>query len=613
MSDSRLRRLLLGAFLLATVTIALYWTVQSFDFVNFDDDVYVKENSHVQNGLSREGLIWALTTFHGGNWHPLTWVSHMADVEAYGLDAGGHHRTNALIHTASSVFLFLVLSAMTHSLWASALVAALFAIHPLHVESVAWVAERKDVLSGFFWILTMGAYTVYVRQPTVLRYLLVVFSFLLGLLSKPMAVTLPFVLLLLDCWPLQRLKDARTVFNRRVPRGSMSARGAVARLVIEKVPLFILAAAFSALTLVAQKEVGAVWSIDKMHFGTRAANALVSYMAYIRKTVWPVDLAVLYPHGGMPEAWIVGVSALLLVSITVLAIRNMRGMPFLLVGWLWYLGTLVPVIGIVQVGSQAMADRYTYIPLVGLFIALAWGAERLVAVCPGLKRPVVLSSLVVLSGLMLLARAQVETWKNTVTLFEQALAVTEVNPLAHHNIGAFYMDQNDCGKAVPHFLEAIRMKEQYASPYHGLGVCASRETPQTGAMYFFRKALELDPRLTRALMDRGVLLMNQGKFDAAAEDFEQALRIMPDHEAAHANLGLVRLREGKLAAAESHLSEARRINPDSVEVANNLGLLCVEQGRIDEAAAWFRQALERVPGHPEIERNLRILTKTSES
>jgi Tfp pilus assembly protein PilF len=613
MSDSRLRRLLLGAFLLAAVTIALYWPVQSFDFVNFDDDVFVKENRHIRDGLSREGLLWTCTTFHGGNWHPLTWVSHMADVEAYGLDAGGHHRTNALIHTASSVLLFLVLSAMTHSLWASALVAALFAIHPLHVESVAWVAERKDVLSGFFWIVTLGAYAWYERRPTMSRYLLVVLSFTIGLFSKPMGVTLPFVLLLLDAWPLQRLKDARTVFDGWVPRGLMSVRCAGARLVIEKVPLFILAAAFSVLTLVAQKEVGAVWSVDKMPIVVRIANALVSYMSYIRKTVWPVDLAVLYPHAGMPEAWIVGVSALTLVSITVLAMRNMRDMPFLLVGWLWYLGTLVPVIGIVQVGSQAMADRYTYIPLIGLFIALAWGAERLVAVCPGLKRPVVVSSLVVLSGLMLLARAQVETWKNTVTLFEQALAATEVNPLAHHNIGAFYMDKNDCRKAVPHFLEAIRMKENYAYPYHGLGVCASRETPPTGAMYFFRKALELDPRLTRALIDRGVLLMNQGKFDAAAEDFEQALRIKPDHEAAHVNLGLVRLREGKLAAAESHLSEARRINPDSAEVANNLGLLCAEQGRIDEAAAWFRQALERVPGHPEIERNLRVLSKASES
>lgn len=613
MKDPRLRRLLLGSLLLAAVTIALYWPVQSFDFVNFDDDVFVKENRQIRDGLSSEGLLWACTTFHGGNWHPLTWVSHMVDVESYGLDAGGHHRTNALIHTASSVLLFFVLSAMTHSPWASFLVAALFAIHPLHVESVAWVAERKDVLSGFFWILTLGVYARYARQPTMARYLLVVFSFAMGLLSKPMGVTLPFVLLLLDVWPLQRMTDARTVFDRWIPRGLMTVHGVGGRLVIEKAPLFLLAAAFSALTLVAQKEVGAVWSVDKMPIAVRIANALVSYTAYIRKTVWPVDLAVLYPHAGMPEAWIVGVSALTLVSITVLAIRNMREMPFLLVGWLWYLGTLVPVIGIVQVGSQAMADRYTYIPLIGLFIALAWGAQRVAAGFPEWNRPVLVSSFVALAVLVFLARSQLETWRNTVSLFEQALAETEINPLAHHNIGAFYMDQNDCGKAVPHFLEAIRMKENYAYPYHGLGVCASRETPPTGAMYFFRKALEIDPRLTRALIDRGVLFMKQGKFDAAAEDFEQALRIKPDHEAAHANLGVIRLWEGKLAEAEIHWSEALRIKPDSAEVLNNLGLLCAKQGRTEEAAAWFRQALERMPGHPEIERNLRVLSKASES
>ena len=607
------RNKVLISILLVAATLAVYGQVIGFRFVNLDDNHYITENPAVLQGLTPQGILWAFTTFHGGNWHPLTWVSHMADVEAYGLDAGGHHRTNALIHTASSVLLFLVLSAMTHSLWASALVAALFAIHPLHVESVAWVAERKDVLSGFFWILTLGVYSWYARRPMMSRYLLVVFSFALGLLSKPMGVTLPFVLLILDAWPLQRLKDSRTVFDRWIPRGSMAVRSVGARLVIEKVPMFLLAAAFSVLTLVAQKEVGAVWSVDKMPIVVRIVNALVSYMAYIRKTVWPVDLAVLYPHAGMPEAWIVGVSALLLVSITVLGIRNMRDMPFLLVGWLWYLGTLVPVIGIVQVGSQAMADRYTYIPLIGLFIALAWGSARFVAVCPGLKRPVVVSSLVVLSGLMLLARAQVETWKNTVTLFEQALAATEVNPLAHHNIGAFYMDQNDCRKAVPHFLEAIRMKENYAYPYHGLGVCASRETPPTGAMYFFRKALEIDPRLTRALIDRGVLFMNQGKFGAAAEDFEQALRIKPDHEAAHANLGLIYLNQGKLTEAEVHLNEARKLYPDSAEVLNNLGILCMKQGRTEEASAWFRQALERVPGHPEIERNLRILTITGEN
>ncbi|NMC73858.1 MAG: tetratricopeptide repeat protein, partial [Geobacteraceae bacterium] len=450
-----------------------------------------------------------------------------------------------------------------------------------------------------------------VRRPNGRRYLLVALSFAMGLLSKPMVVTLPFVLLLLDYWPLQRLQNARTVFDRWSSRRGKEIRSAAARLAVEKIPLLLLSAGFSVLTLVAQKEVGAVWSIDKMPIDVRLANALVTYLEYIRKTVWPVDLAVLYPHAGMPAAWKIGVSSLLIGAVSVMAIRKKREMPFLLAGWLWYLGTLVPVIGIVQVGSQAMADRYTYIPLIGLFIALSWGAERLTHWKPALKRPVIVSSLFVLSGLTILARAQVDTWTNTLTLFEQALAATEVNPLAHNNIGAYYMDRNDCQKAVPHFLEAIRIKENYAYPYHGLGVCASRATPPTGAMYFFRKALEIDPQLTRALVDRGIFFMRQEKFDSAAHDFEQALRIKPDHEAAHANLGLILLRQGDLARAENHLSAARRINPDSVEVLNNLGLLCAKQGRTEEAAAFFREALERNPGHPEIEQNLQILSRAN--
>jgi Tfp pilus assembly protein PilF len=606
-------RLVLLSVILAVVTIALYWPVQSFDFVNYDDDVLVRDNRQIRDGLSKDGLLWAFTTFDYANWHPLTWVSHMADVEAYGLNAGDHHRTNVLIHTAATLLLFLVFAGMTRSVEASGFVAVLFAIHPLHVESVAWVAERKDVLSGFFWVLTLGAYAWYVRQPTALRYLLVAFSFTMGLLSKPMVVTLPFVLMLLDYWPLQRLPGVRTVFNGQMSAGGASTRDAVLRLVMEKIPLLLLSAASSVLTVVAQKGVGAVWTVDKMPIDVRLANALVSYAEYIRKTVWPVELAVLYPHPGMPEAWKIGVSALLLGAVTALAIRNMTKMPFLLVGWLWYLGTLVPVIGIVQVGSQAMADRYTYIPLIGLFIAVAWGAERLIADRPGWKKPFMVSSLAVLSILMVLTRYQVDTWKNTITVFEQALAATDINPMACQKLGEFYLEQNDCQKAAPQFLEAIRMKANYAYPYHGLGVCASRQNPPTGALYFFGRALELDPLMTRALNDRGIFYMKQGEFGSAAEDFEQALRIKPDHDAAHTNLGLIYMSQGRLAAAEAHLNEARRLNPDSAEVLNNLGLLCTRQGKIDDAAAWFRKALERIPGHPQIEKNLQILSKAGVS
>ena len=377
MESKCFRQTLLIGFLLATVTLILYWPVQSFDFV-YDDELYITNNRPVQGGLSLEGAKWSFTTFHAGNWHPLTWISHMADVEAHGLLAGSHHWTSVLIHAGSAVLLFFVLSIMTRSTWASTLVAALFALHPLHVESVAWISERKDVLSGLFWILTMGVYAYYVKRPTIGRYLLVLLSFVLGLLSKPMVVTLPFVLLLLDYWPLGRFAVANTAFDRWVLRSASSGQSAVLRLIIEKVPLLILVVPVCVIAFLAQGSAGALQSLDKLPVLERIANAAVSYLEYIWKMFRPVDLAVLYPHSGMPPAWKIVSAVLLIASISAIAVRKARELPFLLVGWLWYLGTLVPVIGIIQVGSQSMADRYTYLPLVGLFIAVSWGMKSIV-------------------------------------------------------------------------------------------------------------------------------------------------------------------------------------------------------------------------------------------
>ena len=605
----RLRQALLIALLLATVTLILYRPVQSFDFVNYDDRIYVTDNRHVHGGLSMEGLRWSFATFHAGNWHPLTWISHMADFETYKLKAGGHHWTSVLIHTASVLLLFLVLSGMTGALWCSALVAVLFAIHPLHVESVAWVAERKDVLSGFFWIITMGSYAYYVKYPSIPRYLLVMLSFVLGLLSKPMLVTLPFVLLLIDYWPLRRFPGTKIACSSRVFQESVYGNKTWLLLVAEKLPLCFVTAMACLVTLAAQKEVGAIWSLEGMSFDVRFANALVAYMDYIRNMFWPVDLAVLYPHTGMPPGWKIGVAILIMASISYLAVRKAREMPFLLVGWLWYLGTLVPVIGLVQVGSQSMADRYTYIPLVGLFIVLAWGIERFVARWPRWQRPVVVISLVALSGLLVLARSQVETWKNSETLFEQALAVTEVNHGAHHNIGAFYLDQNDCQKAVPHFLEAIQIKENYANPYHGLGVCASRENNIEGAHHYFRQAILIEPRFAECRIDRGLLLAQQGRIDEAAEDFQYVLRINPAHEAAHNNMGMLLIQQGKHGEAEVRFSEILRINPRNAEAYNNLGIVRTAQGRTEDAIASFMKARELMPGNAAIEMNLRIASE----
>jgi len=603
--DKRLRQALLLCVLLSLSTLILYWPVQSFDFVNFDDDVYVTDNRQVHGGLSMENLTWAFTSFHAGNWHPLTWISHMADFEAYQLNAGGHHWTNVLIHTVSTVLLFLVLSSMTGVLWCSALVAALFAIHPLHVESVAWVSERKDVLSGFFWILTMGAYTHYAKNPSLRRYLLVLVSFGMGLLSKPMLVTLPFVLLLLDYWPLKRLAGTRTAFDPWVYAGGTAGRAGLLRLIVEKVPLFIVAAAACIVTLIAQREVGALWTLEKMPFEQRIANAFVAYMEYIRKMLWPADLSVLYPHAGMPPAWKTGLAVTLIASLSYVAVRKAREMPFLLVGWLWYLGTLVPVIGIIQVGSQSMADRYTYLPLVGLFLAAAWGAKSLVEKRPLLKPVVIACVIVALAGLPIPSRVQVETWKNSVTLFEQALRMTEVNPLAHHNIGAYYLERNECQKAVPHFLMALEAKKDYPYALSNLGVCTSRGNDPERALRLFDKAIRIEPRFTKARIDRAIYLMRLGRLEEAGMDFLEILKMKPDHEAAHTNLGLIFVQQGKLGDAEAHLREALRVNPRNAEALNNLGLVRMKQGQADEAVASFLKARDFAPGNPVIEANLK--------
>jgi Tfp pilus assembly protein PilF len=604
--QKRLYRDVLIGFLLALMTLALYWPVQSFDFVNYDDEVYVTNNCHVQGGLSPEGIVWSFSNFDAGFWQPTVWVSHMLDCQLYGLHAGGHHWTSVLIHTASTILLFFVVSLVTRSPWASALVAALFAVHPLHVESVAWVAERKDVLCGFFWILTLGAYAHYVNTPTIRRYLFVLGSFLLGLLSKPMIVTLPFALLLIDYWPLRRFRGVDTAFDRWYARVPVMMRAQGVRLVVEKAPLVVLSAAVAAMTYVAEHQVGAVKSMASYPFEFRLANAVVAYALYIWKTIWPVDLAVLYPHVGMPPLWLVLVSALSLAAVTGFAVHVRRRAPWLAVGWFWYLGTLVPVIGLVQIGSHSMADRYTYIPLLGLFMALTWGAKGIVVKRPEWKIGIIGLSILSITALLFLARAQIGTWQNSVTLFEHALKVTEDNPIARFNIGAYYLGRNECAKAVPHFLEAIEMKKDFALAFHCMGVCDSRGGDVSGALHNFGQAILIDSQFKMPRIDRGRLLMQKGRLDEAVEDFTQVLRMDPVNETAHASLGLIFLRQGKLFDAETHLTEALRVNQRSAEAHNNLGIVHTAQGRTEDAIANFLKAREIMPGNADIETNLRI-------
>jgi Flp pilus assembly protein TadD len=418
-------------------------------------------------------------------------------------------------------------------------------------------------------------------------------------------LSLPFVLLLLDYWPLRRFAGSRTAFDRWMPRAGTSGRTNALRLLIEKTPLLLLVAVSCVATIIAQKGIDALWSLEKMPLEVRFANAVVSYVGYLGKTIWPVDLAILYPHAGMPPAWKFATALLLLVSISWFTIRKAREHPYLIVGWLWYLGTLVPVIGIVQVGSQSMADRYTYLPLVGIFIAVVWGAKSLVEKQPAVKHFAIALFFVAVAGLLILAKSQVETWRNSITLFEHALTVTKVNPVARYNIGAHYLERNDCKKAVPHFLEAIEMKKNFAQALHCLGVCASREGNAAGALHYYGQAILIDSRLKTPRIDRGLLLMQQGRLDEAVEDFRQILRTDPAHEAAYTNLGLILLRQGNLGDAETHLREALRVSPRNAEALNNLGLVRMKQGRTEDAIACFQKAREFAPGNTVIEANLK--------
>jgi len=416
---------LLITLILILCTLVIYWQVKDFNFAGYDDELYLTDNTHVQTGLTFESIKWAFTTFHAGNWHPLTWLSHMLDIELYGLNPIGHHWTSLQIHLTNTLLLFFVLQYMTGALWRSAFVAVLFALHPLHVESVAWVSERKDVLSTFFGMLTILAYIRYVKKRNLLRYSLVFILLSLGLMAKPMLVTMPFVLLLLDFWPLERLKyyfpdQSSKLFS----------------LIYEKIALFIPVVISSVLTILAQKEVGALYSFEALPITTRIANAFVSYAGYIIKTIWPQNLAVFYPHPfGELSLWYVSLAALAIAGISFFSICSFKQRPYVAVGWFWYLGTLIPVIGLIQVGAQSMADRYTYIPLTGLFIIAAWGIPDLLKKWCSNKIILVILSIIIISAFSTRSYFQIRHWKNSTAVFKNAVTVTDNNWLAYNNLG----------------------------------------------------------------------------------------------------------------------------------------------------------------------------------
>jgi len=581
------------------LTFATFEQVRTCAFINFDDHVYITENQHVQSGLTLKGVTWAFTTTHAANWHPLTWISHMLDCQLYGLNPSGHHLTNLVFHIASALLLFLVLERMTGSLWRSGFVAALFALHPLHVESVAWVAERKDVLSTFFWMLTMWTYIRYVEGPKLNRYLLVLLFFTLGLLSKPMLVTLPFVLLLLDYWPLRRFQFAQSSgiskFPTPKPINPSNQSSMILRLVREKAPFFILCAISSILTIFAQQKGGAVISLENYPIENRIANALVSYVGYIEKMIWPRHLAIFYPHQEMLPIWKIVGSGLLLVCVSVLVIRAVRKHPYLVVGWFWYLGTLIPMIGLVQVGEQAMADRYTYVPLIGLFIMMAWGVPDILAGWRFRKVVLSISTGLLLSLLMIVTNLQVKHWQNDITLFEHTLAATSNNFTIHYNLGLVLDRQGKTQEAIAHYAEALRIKPDFVRAHNNLGLVLVGQGKTQEAIAHYAEALRIKPDYAQAHNNLGLVLVGQGKTQEAIAHYAEALRIKPDYAEAYNNLGIVLARQGKTQEAVAHFAEALRIKPDYAEAHNNLGIVLARQGKTQEAIAHFAEALRIKP------------------
>lgn len=596
--------------LLIFTTLVVFHQLPRHDFINLDDNLLVYENPQVLAGLTKGGFIWAFTRFHAEYWHPVTWLSHMLDCQLFGLRPGMHHLTSLLFHLANSVLLLLVLRKMTGALWRSAFVAALFALHPLHVESVAWVAERKDVLSGFFWFLTIWAYAYYAERPGLNRYLLVLLSFALGLMAKPMVVTLPFVLLLLDYWPLGRMQ----LHNVNTEDDLTITRSPVSRLVWEKIPLFALTAVMIVATIVVQEKVGALKALEEFSLKTRIANALVSYISYIAKMIWPYNLAVYYPYPGTIPIWQASGAGLLLICLSVVVIRAAKNRPYLPVGWFWYLGTLVPVIGLIQVGSQAMADRYTYLSLIGLFIMIAWGVPSLMEGWRHRQTVLAISTTVLLLGFIMCTWLQVRHWENSVTLFQHTVNVTTRNHFAHNNLGVALTRRGRLDEAISHYSEALRIKPNAAEVHNNLANALAARGNAEEAVSHYYEALRVNPDYARAHNNLGNALAGLGRVDKAIDHYQEALRIKPDYAAAHYNLGNVLLSQGSIEEAIRHYKEVLTIRRGWAGAHNNLGFALEKRGRLQEAISHYKEALRLEPDYAKAKDNLeRVLQLLNDS
>ncbi len=565
---------------LLIATFAAYAQVRNFDFLKYDDAEFVTNNIHLYNGLTPQAIAWAFKSTYAANWCPLTWCSYALGYQFYGLNPGWHHLTNVSLHVISVLLLYLILRAATGAVWRSAFVAFLFALHPAHVEPVAWIAERKEVLGGLFWFLTIGVYLLYVRRPRTRLYLLLLLAFSCGLMSKPMIVTLPFALLLLDIWPLMRIK-----------------RTSVRHLIFEKLPLFALSAAASVFTFVAQKRGGAVSSLGLIPLGLRIQNALISCASYVFEFLWPAKLAAVYPFPSkLPVRQVAGAS-LLLVVITLLALREFRRRPYIAVGWFWFVGTLIPVIGLVQVGVQSRADRYTYVPFVGLSILLAWGANEMFSPFKWGAPALALVSVAACLACFVMTLTGLSYWRNGVALFEHALDVTSNNWVAQNGLSQALLADGRVSDAIPHLQESIRLQPNAPESHVIFGDALNKSDNLNAAEVQFRIALRLQPDNPDAQEALGMILTEKGQMQEALPHLVDAIHLRPDDPDSHYNLGRLYGLSGQTKQAVTEFAEVVRLNPDDIAAHYNLGTALAMEGRLEDACDQFRFAIRLKPDY----------------
>ena len=596
---------------LVAATLAAYEPIRHNGFVSYDDGAYITENPNVTGGITRESVIWAFTNSHMGNWHPLTMLSHTLDCEIFGLNPLWHHFINVLFHILNALLIFWILTATTGAMWPSAFVAAVFALHPLQVESVAWAAERKAVLSGFFWFLTIAVYIWYTKRQGIGRYILLFMAYALCIMTKPVVVTLPMVLLLLDYWPLERIRRRKTEDRRQRAEGASQKVSAV-RLIVEKIPLLVLSVILSVTTFAAQQNVGALIPVNAIPLDSRIANMFLSYIKYIGKTIWPSQLVVFYPY---PNATLLTTAATicvpLFVLILVISIYAGRRRKYAAMGWLWYVGTLVPMIGLVQVGEQAMADRYMYIPILGLLVIAAWAVRDFVFNRPRWKTAVSVLVAVALLSAVIVTRTQVRYWQNSMSLFENALKVTKNNHVAEKGYGSALFAAGRLDEAVVHLRNAIQTHPGYLAAGNELGRVYLRQSKFNEAVACFNELLKRNKNSAELYYNLGIALSLQKKYEEAIKYFAMVLELDTKYPDAHNNMGTALLAAGKNTEAIKYLNEALRISSNDAGLYEKLGNAYVQSGKYDLAVRNWAKALDIKPNSTEVLNNLAWVLATT--